>query len=289
MLISLFSELPHANNLQSTLIRLDDGTILEIENSNVPIFSQSAENIIASDNNISTATSLDEIREDGSGYYNKNKTSKKRLQYFIFSNDNIFGFLIESVINIQQQSSSQTLQTNQNKNSCSYPPITLDALYQRQISFEQTVLTAISGIKVNIDLLISKSGSTSSGESIDVGVDLPIQNNVDLSILESWVLVNDNKKKLVCNYNFFMTCTGSLVLINSIIEINGTITVVCSKFKKLEEVKYYPLSSSQLGIFKSCLRFCEPETVKLTDLIHKYIVLPVNCNNSKTVYCIPML
>jgi hypothetical protein len=89
--------------------------------------------------------------------------------------------------------------------------------------------------------------------------------------------------------NFFMTCTGSLVLINSIIEINGTITVVCSKFKKLEEVKYYPLSSSQLGIFKSCLRFCEPETVKLTDLIHKYIVLPVNCNNSKTVYCIPML
>ncbi len=71
MLISLFSELPHANNnfnLQSTLIRLDDGTILEIENSNVPIFSQSAENIIASDNNISTATSLAEIREDGSGY-----------------------------------------------------------------------------------------------------------------------------------------------------------------------------------------------------------------------------
>jgi hypothetical protein len=207
LLISVFSELPHANNnfnLQSTLIRLDDGTILEIENSNVPIFSQSAENIIASDNNISTATSLDEIREDGSGYYNKNKTNKKRLQYFIFSNDNIFGFLIESVINIQQQSSSQnssqTLQTNQNKNSCSYPPITLDALYQRQIAFEQTVLTAISGIKVNIDLLISKSGSTSRGESIDVGVDLPIQNNVDLSILESWVLVNDNKKNLVCNY-----------------------------------------------------------------------------------------
>jgi hypothetical protein len=62
------------------------------------------------------------------------------------------------------------------------------------------VLTAISGIKVNIDLLISKSGSTSRGESIDVGVDLPIQNNVDLSILESWVLVNDNKKNLVCNY-----------------------------------------------------------------------------------------
>ncbi len=95
MLISVFSELPHANNnfnLQSTLIRLDDGTILEIENSNVPIFSQSAENIIASDNNISTATSLAEIREDGSGYYNKNKTSKKMMQYFIFRNDNIFVF-----------------------------------------------------------------------------------------------------------------------------------------------------------------------------------------------------
>ncbi len=110
-------------------------------------------------------------------------------------------FLIESVINIQQQSSSQnSSQTNQNKNSCSYLPITLDALYQRQIAFDQTVLTAIFGIKVNIDLLISKSGSTSCGESIDVGADLPIQNNLDLLMLESWVLVNDNKQKLVCNY-----------------------------------------------------------------------------------------
>lgn len=90
--------------------------------------------------------------------------------------------------------------------------------------------------------------------------------------------------------NCFITRTRSIVLVERIFDGNGTVFVECKKIKEYENIKFYPIPSSNLKIYKFKLEFDAIDIINVTDLVKKCVLIPYKLNCRKNLYCsVPML